>query len=245
MKENNSELPVKVYDVDGKEIKINPLMFANVQPFQQANQNNPYSSMGNMNNGNALVRGLNFMPENVSEAIAINGYPLARSITVNITSTLGVGSIDTTVRIFNEQGNSLNNAVTDNGSGAGSIVSTYQDGNGGRQTSQLLSNARYGLGMVCIGVALRFTNVTTPASSTAAQLANSSPVFITRSMFAASPLTLPFDPATMQFRPDNTENIEYMPCRWNITNCTQFEFLMPGAAAITFSSQTTFYFPAN
>ncbi len=162
----------------------------------------------------------------IEDLIAINNYPVAKSFTVGVTSLVGSSATTKEVFIFNETNQALDNAVTDNGSGANSITYTYPDGFNGRSISRLLSNGRAGMGLVCVGVALRIliNNTAAPIS-----LAQAQGKFITRKMFT-NPIVLDFDMATRQFRPDQDLSLEVVPVLWNIGPTTQFSFQLPGSA---------------
>lgn len=195
--------------------------------------------------GNILIRGANYKPANISELVAMNGEPLSRSITIQVTSrNAGSGTpVATVVRLFNERENGLNNLVETNGSGAGSITYNYPDGNAGRTISELIKCARQGMGIICVGAALR---IRTNGSPNADALAIANARFVTRSMFSGSELSIPFDMSTLQFRPDNDTSIEYVKCVWNLHSTTQFEFLMPPPSESgTSIASATFYFPEN
>lgn len=179
---------------------------------------------------------------NVDDLNAINTFPVSRSFTVQVVSAGAAGAVDTTIFLLNETSAGLNNAVTNNGSGANSISYTYPDGFGGRAISKLLSSGRLSMGLVCVAVSMRFTGT---GLTSANALAAANAVFITNGFFSSSPQTNPFDMATRQFRPDQDTTIEAMPCLWNILATTQLRFLMPGDATNSRTANVTFYIGKN
>jgi len=170
-----------------------------------------------------------------------NIYPLPDSITVQIASTST--NAFTTVYLLNQD--ILNNVTA--GSGGGSITYTYQDGFttalgqtiAGLVTSQILTNARNGIGAICYGVAMRM-NVTSSGAGDAAGLSAANPFFITYNAFNRS-IPLSFNITANQTRRDQDTSIEVMPCVYNIGRTAQFGFSMPKNDTAT----VTFYFTPN
>lgn len=192
--------------------------------------------------GNIRLRQLQFKADCIDTLVAINGYPIAKSFTMQVISKNGGGvAVDTEVHVFNEQSDALNNVVTTNGSGANSIVYKYPDGFGGRSISGLCRNGRAGMGLVCVGVAMRMLSAGGVANADA--IANADAAFVTHSFFNR-PLSLPLDMATAQKRPDQDLSLEFIPVEWNIAPTTQFDFLMPApvAEAGDITCSLTFYF---
>jgi hypothetical protein len=82
-------------------------------------------------------------------------FPIPRSTTYSVTSAAGAGAADVTFSVFNED--VFNETPTDNGSGAGSVVSSYDDGFEGRSINQLIRTANGGRGLLCKGFSVIYT----------------------------------------------------------------------------------------
>jgi hypothetical protein len=80
---------------------------------------------------------------------------LPDNTTYTATSTAGSADEDKTMYIFNED--TYNESPTNNGSGANSIVKSYDDGFSGKLINKLIGSANGGRGMLCHGFNVQFT----------------------------------------------------------------------------------------
>lgn len=155
--------------------------------------------------------------------ISANQNAVPRSTTITVTSVAAAGAAPTVVYLLNQ--NSLNNIVN-NGSGAGSITYTYQDGFGGNNLSQILAFARYGVGMTCFGGYIRMMTNTTPPQGDPSGLDATNPAFLFFNTYGRSTPS-DINIADDQTRADQDTSIEVFTCMQNITTSVQFSFLMP------------------
>lgn len=183
---------------------------------------------------NVFIPQANHVFENESDLMAANTYPLPPSATIQVASAAGGASIR--VYVLNQA--SLN-SVTNNGGGAGTVTYTYQDGFAGVVLSNILTNARGGVGAIAYGAVIRAI-VTSSKAGDPVGLAAASPRFDINNAYGS---TIPtnFNITTDQTRSDYDTSIEVMSCVQNITNTTQFSFIIP--ILDTFS--VTLYFTPN
>lgn len=174
-------------------------------------------------------------PENTDQYISSNVYPLPQSITITVQSNAGAGALNTRCYLLNPD---LANNPTNNGSGADSIVTTYQDGFAGKIVSNLLKFARAGMGAICYGVAVRMT--TNAGVGNAAGLNASNPVFYTYNALGSS-VALPMNVSSNQQRSDFDTSIEVLPCVINIGAFVQFSLIVP----VSNTATITMYFTKN
>lgn len=172
-------------------------------------------------------------PEQVMQA---NGYPLPKSITLQVSSAAGAGATATTVFLLNQ--NLLNN-ITDNGSGAGSITYVSNDGFSGNLVSEILAGARANMGAVCYGLAVRM-NVIAGGAGDPAGLAAANPVWLANNAFGRS-TPLDFNSTDNQTRMDQDDSIQIWTCVQNVGRFVQLGLTVPVADTAT----VTLYFDPN
>jgi hypothetical protein len=95
---------------------------------------------------------------NLSNGVVYDIFTIPTSFTASISSDNEANSVSKTVYLFNTD--VLNAAVTDNGSGADSIVTTYGDGFSGRVYDAYLKSANNGRGIKMLGFTVIATNYT-------------------------------------------------------------------------------------
>lgn len=196
-------------------------------------QTGTQAAVAAVNNRSIIIPQSQLHLSTMAEMMAANQFPLQNSITVQVASATGVGAVTTKVYLFNQS--RLNN-VTNNGSGAGTITYTYQDGFGGTIVDDVLTFARGGVGAVCRGVALRMITTATDAGNAAA-LSTANPSFITYNMLGGS-TSMNFNITANQTRGDFDTSIEVIPCTQNIGRFVQYSFAIPAGVTAT----ATFYF---
>lgn len=93
-------------------------------------------------------------------------FALPPNFTVTTVSASGSGAATKTQYLFNNT--TMNALVTDNGSGAGSIVSTYGDGFSGRVYDAIVASQNGGRGVLIQGFTVQSTTNSTGAQNSAA-----------------------------------------------------------------------------
>lgn len=172
-----------------------------------------------------------------SEQISANIFPIPNSITISVASATGAGAAATRVGLFNQD---IFGTVSNNGSGAGSITYTYQDGTTtGALVSAILTQARAAVGTICYGVATRML-VTSSKAGDATGLANANGAFYAYNAFGAS-IPLNLNMSSDQGRQDYDSSIEVIPLVQNISRFVQYSFVLPVGDTATL----TFYFTPN
>lgn len=179
-----------------------------------------------------IIPQLNQTFTSMAAQMSANQFPLPPSFTVLVRSNTGVSAASTRVFVLNQD---ILNNITNNGSGANSIVYTYQDGFNGAVLNRLLGQARAGVGAVCFGVALRM-NITSSGAGDPAGLAGANPEFITNNALGGS-ASLNFNITSMQTRQDYDTSIEVIPCVQNLARFVQYGFTIPAGSTATL----TFY----
>ncbi len=203
-------------------------------------RNNVGQNYGAVQARSVVSPGVRHIFQNPAAIQSANMMPIPDSISVTVTSTLGVGAVPTRVYLFNQD---ILNNVTDNTSGPGSIAYTYSDGFAGNLISALLAQDRYAMGSVCFGVSLRMIDGATGTGDPAG-LASSNPSFLTNTAFGNA-LPLNFNNSSNQTRQDQDTSIEVIPCIQNVGRFVQYSFVANASAAITGITTATFYFTPN
>lgn len=170
----------------------------------------------------------------IAQILSVNQYPLPDAFTIQVASAAGGGAVAT--RVFLLQQDSLND-ITNNGSGAASITYTYQDGFAGRNLSQIVGNARNGMGAICYGFSIRMT-VTATNAGDAAGLAAANPSFRTFDAFGTF-LPLNVSGTMNQERGDFDTSIMVWRTAQNLSLFTQLSFVIPVGDTATVTIYTT------
>ena len=191
--------------------------------------------------GNRLVPNRNVIVNDAAELISLNPYPIPDAVTILVNSNSGAGADPfTRVSLLNQD--YLNN-IDDNGSGAGSILYTYQDGTKfGQLTSLNISQQRSNQGAPCFGFSIRLTD--SAGAGQPSLLANCNPSFTTRNVYGRSN-NLDVASTFGQGRSDFDTSIMVWRVAAGFSRFTQFEFEMPGDAATDFIAVVTLYFTRN
>lgn len=127
----------------GVTTNTNPAPLQNVQNYLNGNN-------GNYNPNTGVI--------NLSQGQVMNVNPVPTSFNVTTSSNNGAGAATVTQYLFNES--VLNAAKTTNGSGAASIVNTYNDGFSGKVYDQLFKTMNTGQGILMKGLTIQITGYT-------------------------------------------------------------------------------------
>lgn len=164
-----------------------------------------------------------------------NTFPLPTSFSVGVASAVGAGALPTEVFLLNND--RLNN-ITNNGSGAGSVTYTFQDGFQGNVVSDLLAFSRAGVGAIIYGVAIRLDVLATPGTGDPFGLGLTNPAFLTFGAFGRS-VPLDYNVNENQTRMDFDNSIEVVSVVINFTRFSQFAFTIPIGDTATVTMYTT------
>jgi len=192
------------------------------------------ASLSVASQSNILVPQKTTQLPSVAQILSVNQYPLPDAFTVQVASAAGGGAVAT--RVFLLQQATLND-ITNNGSGAASITYTYQDGFAGRNVSNIVGNARNGMGAICFGFSIRM-NVTAGGAGDAAGLAAVNASFRTFDAYGTF-IPLNVSATENQERGDFDTSIMVWRCAQNLSLFTQLSFVMPVADTATVTIYTT------
>ena len=140
------------------------------QPMPSGNGNGSSTIQVNVNNNSAIDQS----NEPILDPMSTRAVTPS-TLTKRTTSDAGVGAAVVIGFFLNED--SYNLTVTDNGAGAGTVVSTYSDGWVGLGYNNLAKSSNSGRGIMCYGFSMVFT--TTAGAQDSSGLANANPSYIT------------------------------------------------------------------